>query len=263
MNLIIAAASGWGKSHTAQEKLEKNLPDVDFAAIFDHDDEYRGIVKAGLAKWYIAGPNEVDIPVDEWVRIFLTNKKLVIARYLIDSDEWRTIIAKIYLAFNRIYQYAGGKFKFLFAIDEAHDAAPQETAFPEEIGKIAVAGRGEMMSTIWITQRLAMLDKDIVGQCNARYLGGFQEKNDLDALPVGYPKEVHNTEVEVVPNLPDELKTPDGEPIPLRKWADESGKPIGSEWIYSNDLGERRRDDRRQTNMSTTHYGFAGYRLDI
>ncbi|MDZ7850072.1 MAG: hypothetical protein U5K70_04400 [Halodesulfurarchaeum sp.] len=42
MRQLIAAQSGWGKSDVGQATVEDNLDDVEYAAILDYNDEFRG-----------------------------------------------------------------------------------------------------------------------------------------------------------------------------------------------------------------------------
>ena len=263
MNLGIVAQSGWGKSHTTQEKIEKNLPNVDLGIIFDHDDEYRGLVKAGFANWSIAGPKEIAHSVDYWVNFILSNKKVVMARYMLSDNEWRHIIGMIGKAFRRIYEQSTKLLKVMIVIDEAHTVAPQDSSYPDSITDIATAGRGEGVSTIWITQRIAKLCKDIVSQFNAIYAGGFTNKNDLDALPIEYPQIVHNPlYLDEIKSLPSELHSNEG-PFSLRKLTDNEERVIGQEFIFSDETGKRWRELRKGNNMKSTHYGSQGWRLDV
>lgn len=261
MNLLIAAQSGWGKSHTAQEKLERNIPDVDIVAVLDYDDEYRGLVKSGLCRWHPAGPEEAGKGDEFWFKQLVQNKKLVIPSYQLKRGQWRRVVANVGKAMRRIYQQTQSKYKMLICIDEAHTVAPQRASYPDAIDDIATAGRGEMMSGIWITQRMAKLNNTINTQCHAVYAGGFTDDSDYEKLSVSYPNEVHNPKARNVPPLPEELQV-DGQNVPLRKW-EEGGSIVGSEWIYSDDHGRVRRDDRRNVDMQTTHYGNQGYRLEI
>lgn len=264
MNLLIAAQSGYGKSYLAQAKTEGNLPDADYFVCLDYDDEYRGLVEYfDDVKWHPLGPKELAVGPNEWADRLEEQPKLVMPRYMVDGDEWRHIAAQIGMACRLIYERTEGSETVLLLIDEAHAVAPQEQGYPEAIDKIAVAGRGEMMSCIWVTQRLAMLSKNVTGQCTARYLGGFMDQNDLNSLTVEYPEHLHNPTVKHVPSCPEQLRTPDGEPLPVRKWTDDEGNVVGSEWIYSDDSGEWRRESTRDMDMKTTHYGKQGYKLKL
>lgn len=264
MNLSIVAQSGWGKSHTAQEKAEMNLPRADFGVVLDRDDEYRGLVLGGFARWAVAGPDELSMTVEDWVRVIRRNKKIVLASYHLDGEQWRSVVAKVGMATRRLYEQIQQKVKLFLLIDEAHEVAPQDKGFPDPIAKIATMGRGEGVSTIWVTQRPAQVDKEVLGQCTAQYAGGFAEKNDLDAISIStYPVEVHDWRVERVPGLPGEICTSEGEPLSLRKFVDEQGEVVGSEWIYSDDTGELWRETRDGSRMTTTHYGNSGWRLAV
>lgn len=264
MNLGIYAQSGWGKGYVTQAKIEKNLGGVDFCVVCDPKDEYRGLVADGPCAWHPAGPAEQNYSVSTWATIIKSNPFVVIPAYDRTPEQWRQTVARIGEACRKIYADTGGDGKILLVIDEAHEVAPQDEGYPEAISQIAVRGRGEMISSIWITQRTAKLDKDIVSQCMARYAGGFQEPNDRDALGIdGYPREVHNPNAEFVPNLPEPLQTDSGESIPVRKFTDSAGNVTGSEWIYSDETGTIRRENSANYAPKITHYGKQGFRLNL
>ena len=94
-------------------------------------------------------------------------------------------------------------------------------------------------------------------------LGGFQSYNDLEKLGhhIGYPKEVHKVNSGEVHGLPDDLHA-DAGPIPVRKFT-QAGKTVGSEWVYSDDDGNRRRINTKDLSMTSTHYGPDGLSLSI
>jgi hypothetical protein len=146
--------------------------------------------------------------------------------------------------------------------DEAHVVAPQRGSYPDAIKKAAKVGRGEGLSTLWITQELQDIDNRIIGMWTDTILGGFKTESALDKLPIEYPQEVHNLNIPPsrCPTLPDELRV-DGESIPLRLFEDDHGSTIGSEWVYSRDGGEIERVDTRDVDMQSTHYGSEGHSL--
>lgn len=264
MNLLIAAQSGFGKSYLAQAKTEKNIEDVEFFIALDYDDEYRGLVEGfDDVKWHPIGPKEIAVSPREWAQRLEKCPKMVMPRYMIADDEWRRVCGALARALRVLNQQREQKARILALIDEAHGVAPQEQGYPESIKKLAVDGRGENMSCIWVTQRLAMLSKNITSQCTARYLGGFMDSNDLDALTVEYPDELHNPTITNVRHCPEDLMAEDGWTGPVRKWTDEQGNLIGSEWIYSDDSGDLWRESTHDLTMRTTHYGEQGYTLDL
>lgn len=263
MNLLLAAMSGWGKSYLAQSKAEKNIPGTDYFVALDYDDEYRGLVEHFPdVRWFPVGPKEKNKSAKWWLTFFQSTPKVVLPRYMLTDTEWREISGRIAQGLRYLHEVESPPPKILVVIDEAHAVAPQQTKYPESIGKLAVAGRGENVSTIWVTQRLAMLDKDIVSQCHAQYIGGWIDPNDLKAISVEYPNDAHNPKMSVVPGLPPELKVKGQGLIPVRQFT-EGDNLIGSEWIFSDERGSLRREDSRTLKMQSKHYAPQGYRLAL
>lgn len=257
-HLLLAAISGFGKSLQAQAWMEKNLPKFDHAAILDYKDEYRGLVKEGYASYLVVGEKEAELSVDAWKQFFRDNGRVVLKRN-VGVDLWRQVADRIALA---LQELEGTGF---FAFDEGRFIASQRKGTPENVLEIATTGRGEGVSSMVMVQRLQQLDEEYLSQCNEKLLGGFTSDKDRKKLEVEYPEEVHNPESrERIHDLPEELHADDG-PVPVRRWTDEEGRTIGSEWIYSNDQGERKRIDTTglPDQMETTHYGPEGEHLDM
>lgn len=87
-------------------------------------------------------------------------------------------------------------------------------------------------------------------------LGGFRDVNDLRRIEaVEYPPEVHQSISTRVDGraVPHELLV-DGEPLTLRRFEDEEGHTIGSEWVYA-DYTTLKRIDSREWELQSTHYG--------
>ncbi|MCU4926657.1 ATP-binding protein [Halobacteria archaeon AArc-dxtr1] len=265
--VLLGAKSGWGKSFNTQLWLEKNLPEQDYAAVLDYKDEYRGLVNGvapskpatDLAGWYIAGPNEAALSPAQWAAVLERLERIVIPRYRIDGDDWRDVVGAVCAACRRLYE-DHPEARILTAIDEAHIAAPQRGKYPEATKKAATTGRGEGLSSIWITQRLSELDETIIAQCDEQILGGFSSEADLGKISVDYPADVHDTRASRTPSLPPEIQA-DGENIPLRKFTDDAGDTVGSEWVRSNDAGLLERVDTGDVVMHSTHYGTEGQTL--
>ena len=252
-NLLIAAESGWGKSWYSQAWIEENIPEYDRSLILDFKDEYRGLVKADLARHWIAGPAERDEwDVGTWRSVLEDNPRLVVARYdALEEEGWRELCAAAIAAARRADGSA------LVAVDEAHFVAPQRGAYPAPIKGLATTGRGEGVASLWISQRLAELDETVVAQCQGRVLGGFGSNQDLDKIaPVcPYPVDLHDPREDTVHGVPEDLGGP--ETPPVRKFDGEDGID-GSEWIYSDTSGERWRIDTQEIDLESTHYGKPG-----
>lgn len=254
MNQLFAAQSGWGKGWTCQAYTETNTEEYDHVAVLDYKDEYRGLVKAGFAKHWIAGPKERGWTADAWRSLLESNPKVVIARHGLTEDHWSEVCAKIAKAARSL----AGANSVLVVVDEAHFVAPQGGKLDPALKGLATTGRGENCSSMWVTQRLQELHETVIAQCQSRMLGGFQSDRDLRKIDVEYPREVHRPGASELPYLPDALHAPDAGPVPLRKFEDDHGDTVGSEWIYSDDSGTLERIDTRQVRMESTHYGRQG-----
>lgn len=257
MNLLLAAISGWGKSHHTQAILEESLKggEYDHAAILDFCDEYRGLVKAGFAKHLIVGPREAEWSPATWREVFQQEPYLVLARLdELAVETWRETCARIIQGVRRLDSP-------LVAIDEAHFVAPQRAKLLDPIKELATTGRGAGASALWISQRLSELDETPIAQCQSRMLGAFRSDSDLNKLKgsLEYPVDAHKPGgVPVTGNFPDQLLTNEGQ-ISVRKWED----PPGSEWFYSTDSGKLERVSTRGLEMDSTHYGQAGNDLEL
>lgn len=267
-SLFVGAKSGWGKSFQGQAYLDTNMRGDRFDAVvvLDYKDEFRGLVKEGLARHYGAGPHELaGWGPSEWETLIQTNGHLVIARVsTLDDDGWQGICADIARAVRRI------DLATLTAVDEAHVPVPEGEKVPKALTNLAKVGRGEQASSIWMDQRLADVSKKVVGETSAQLFGGFGEKNALNDIARavdGYPVEIHKPTADRIPGLPEELwaTAVDGDepaPIPVRKFEDAASNTIGSEWIYSDDQGNMERRDTRGLSMQSTHYSPQGVAIE-
>jgi len=261
-----AAKSGWGKSWHLQAWIERNAPRYDYFVCLDYADEYRGLVKSGLAVHYIVGPNEAAaFGVEEWTIILRENPHLILARHELGPETWREDVAAPVIQAARRLAQSSGSASSLTVIDEAHWVAPQSGALPDVVKGMATTGRGEGSSSLWATQRPAEFNETMLGNMMFQILGGFTSSADMDKVRriAEYPADVHNPQKTTLPALPDALQV-DGESIPLRRFTEGGGEDehtIGSEWVYSDDSGDLRRIDTRNIQMDATHYGAEGMKL--
>ncbi|EMA57156.1 hypothetical protein [Halorubrum lipolyticum] len=272
MHMLVSAVSGWGKGWLAHALAEKNIKGDTFdrVVVLDTSDEFRGLVSKetgpGLATHWFAGPRERDhFGPDVWGNMIDRNEAVVVGRH-VDKDDWQEVSRDVILACRQ------SDHDVLIVIDEAHGIAPEGEGYPDEIKDLATDGRtegGSATSSIWVTQRLAQLCKKVVGNCTARFLGGYQSGNDLNAVKdvLEYPKEAHNTGGQEVPNLPAKLHAPDDGAISVRKWVEEGpdGEPqtVNSEWIYSDDSGKIERVESNQYEPECDHVGAEGKRIEV
>lgn len=255
MHRFIGAKTGWGKSWYSQQIMAANAPEYPVFVVLDYKDEYRGLVKANLANWLALGPSEAAYGAAEWRQILADNPRLVVARHRLDAAEWREAVAPLVQAARSIGQDAGGAF---LAIEEAHRVAPQSAGTPDAISGLATTGRGEQASSLWTTQRPALIEETILAQADERLLGAFTSDRDLSKIAdvVDYPVNAHNP-LAALDRLPEPIRAADAGAVPVRKF-ESGGSTEGSEWIYSNDAGDLDRRDTRQVEGKTEHHGPEG-----
>lgn len=259
MNLVLLGKPGWGKSYMAQCVLEKNLRDYAHSVTFDQCDEFRGLVKVGLAKHMIVSQQEVGLSVATWRRILQANPHIIIAKVeSLPIETWKQVVATVSEAARGLDR------EQLLTYEEAHFLAPQRGKTPKPIEHVATTGRGGGTSSIWITQRPSKLEETILSCAMSRYIGGFESDADLGKIDgiTEYPTDIHNPQSGAVTGVAPELDTDDRDNC-LSKFTDDEGNTIGSEWVYSDDDGNRSRVDSRKVTMESTHYGQQGKGLEI
>lgn len=262
---LLAAKSGWGKSWFAQLYIEHNIENVDYALVLDYCDEYQGIADAGMAKWMGVGDQEADVSTAGWRGLLEDNEKLILARKGLLQEEWREVCANAIKAARDLAD-ADSETTVLIVIDESHFVAQQQGAYPDVIKGVSTTGRGEGVSSIWVTQRPAELDKTIIGNMMMFILGGFGYEGDRNQIEgyIGYNVDAHDPSLSHVSGLPEALHV-DGKPIPLRKFTEGEGDDehlVGSEFIRSDDAGNFERVDTREKSMQTTHHGNEGHNIE-
>jgi len=259
VNGALLAKSGWGKSWMTQALLERNIPEYQATVVMDMKDEYRGLVKAGLLNHLIVGPHEAQWSVQEWVDVLERNPKVVLAKLdTMGLDTWLEVCNRVAGAVRTLQRTQ------FVVIEEAHFVAPQTGAIPPEIEHLATTGRGEGTSTVVVSQRPAKVDETVLAQCMFRLIGGFESDRDLKKVEgiTEYPVDLHNPQAGEVSGVPEELQPDDagagGLAPSLRKFENDQGNTIGSEWVYSDDSGNRKRVDSRYRRMESTHHGQDG-----
>jgi hypothetical protein len=251
---LIAAQSGWGKSYAGQATIENNLDEVAYSAVMDYKDEFRGLVKSGVASYVGVGVQEAALGADAWAKILANNGHVVLAR-AVEPDTWRQVVAKVAKAVRSLDGQG------LVAIDEAHSVANQSAKLLRPIKLLATTGRGGL-SSIWITQRLQELHNTVIAQTNASLYGGFKDSSDRGRLGVEYNEEVHNPLASApIRGLPEELEHLEDGAVPLQK-REENGQVLGSEWIYSDDSGAMERKDSGEIDMESPHFGGSDHKLE-
>ncbi|WP_418283904.1 ATP-binding protein [Halorubrum sp. DTA46] len=272
MHMLVSAVSGWGKGWLAHALTEKNIKGdtYDRVVVLDTSDEFRGLVSKetgpGLAAHWFAGPRERDhFDADTWGDMIDRNEALVVGRH-VSKDDWQQVARDVILACRQ------SDHDVLIVIDEAHGVAPQSEGYPTEIKELATDGRsegGSATSSIWVTQRLAQIDKNVTGNCTAFMLGGYRDTNTLNSIKdmLEYPKELHNTGGQPVTGLSESLHAEDEGAVSVRKWVEElpngETQTVNSEWIYSDDSGDVNRIQSSDYGPECEHVGAEGKRIEV
>lgn len=265
MHLALASATGTGKSYTAQAVVEDNLDDYEAFVGLDYKGEFRGLVKHGLARHWIAGTKERDeFTIAHWRALLEQNPRLIIERHdLLSDEDWRTVVNRVIAAERRLDRSA------LFVFEEAHTVAPQQGELLENIRWMAQTGRGAKKSAIWVTQKLSEIDKVVISMATAWMIGGFQEENDLKKLrgSLDYNVDVHKLGGQQVQGLREDLHALDDGAVSVRvfreKDANGEAKTVGSEWVYSDDEGTVERLNTREWEPEAPHYGAEGKKIKV
>jgi hypothetical protein len=248
---LIAAMTGHGKSYYATAHIEANYQKYPVTVVFDHKGEYTGLVEAGWMNDCAVDTVGENWNPHDWADYLISYPKTVIIRDGQDNDTWKQVVGNAVAAARELAQQTEGAF---IVLDEAHLVAPEQGSYPSAISGLSTTGRGEGASSLWVTQRPALLDTTPISQADEQLFGAFVDDNDLGKVGrnVGYPEEVHDPRLDRVPGLPNDLHADEG-PIPVRQF-----DPVGSEWIYSDTSGERERRDTRGIGLQTEHAGPEG-----
>ncbi|WP_256299922.1 hypothetical protein [Haloarchaeobius salinus] len=248
MNLAFAAVTGWGKTYVSHSYIEENADDYDVTVVLDYKDEYSGLVESGYLKRMTAPSGTENVTPEQWRDIVAGEKGLQVVRAGLTDEQWQELLANLILALEAM------DISVFLVLDEAHRFAPQRGNYPDVIDTLATTYHGDGFGVVWLFQRFAKIDKDVLSCCTASMLGGFRSTQDIEQLDtVEYPTDVHKKDRDRVPGLPDELCV-DGEPLALQRFTDDEGHTVGSEWIYTD--GETlERLDSRDFEMESEHYG--------
>lgn len=273
MHLLVSAASGWGKGYLAQVLAERNIRGdrYDRVVVLDTSDEFRGLCSKdhgpGYAKQWSATQRERDaFGADEWRQLVEANEALVVGRGVSKGDWREEVVPDVILGCRE------SDMDVLIVIDEAHGVAPQDQGYPTVTKELTTDGRtegGAATSSMWLTQRLAQTDKNVTGNCTARFLGGYEDVSTLnsikDVLP--YRKDLHASGGQPVNVQNDDLLGADGEAVSVRKWTEPGpdGEPqtVNSEWIYTDETGKIARKESNDYNPRCDHVGASGKRIDV
>jgi len=182
--IAILGIRGSGKSNTAgvifEELLQHNYP----LSIVDIEGEYFGLKEK--YEVLVVGTGEgVEIEIDahcagEIAQLSMEQNVPVVLDLSGFMSEERTELLKAYLS--SVWNLAGRLRKpYIIGIEEAHEFIPQgvKNELKEMIARIALRGRKRGLGGIFVSQRSAKVDKDVLSQAGMLFLHRVVHEVDM------------------------------------------------------------------------------------
>ncbi len=180
----VIGMSGSGKSHLVgvicEELAEKGLPFI----IIDPEGEYFSLKEKYETIW-ASNSKKADIPLrieilDRLVEEALKRK----ARVIIDTSESSDEFEIVSYLLKKVYgMETEMRVPVTLIVEEADRFVPQSGGDSiEALYEISRRGRKRGIGLIVVTQRPAMVDKNVLSQCNNQFIGKLRSENDLKAV---------------------------------------------------------------------------------
>ncbi|MFW9924015.1 MAG: helicase HerA domain-containing protein [Candidatus Thorarchaeota archaeon] len=190
--IFITAMSGGGKSYAAKVFCEELISAGYPLIIIDPEGEY-----ASLREYYttiIVGGSFADIPltktiIDHTLETVYTSQKPIVAIYDLnllqpsDQQDFAVILQEKLFAVASEHRRP-----IFFLVEECQLVAPQiarkgqDTQSLDLSITIAKRGRKRGINSVWVTQRPASVNKDVITQCNLWFFGRVIHETDLAQL---------------------------------------------------------------------------------
>ncbi len=184
---LLQGASGSGKSNGARLLLEASFDRFQHLVI-DVEDEFHTLRTADRG-YAIIGGDSGDAPLtikQDAGELALTLLKVGVSTVLQIGD-WTLEEKRVFIG-----QFVAGMMRAksdlwhptIVMLDEAHLWIPQQgvVASSEAVTHLATAGRKRGFSAIFATQRLSLINKDVLGQCENKFLGRIEQSADRRAV---------------------------------------------------------------------------------
>ena len=172
---LVVSKSGGGKSYTVRVIIEDGLKLGGTFVVFDPQEAYKNLPDFD----YVNADDVTNVKAFGQL-IALTNKNIVISTKGMTEEKANTFM-RVFLTQYRRYAQKGIK---TIVIDELHKFAPegQQTASKSIVRGMSQEDRSDGTGFIGVSQRVARVDKTIVGQANNRFIGQLDENNDVNAV---------------------------------------------------------------------------------
>lgn len=180
----IIGQSGSGKSYLVSvicEELASN--DLGFV-LLDTEGEYHGLSKFDNIRLIKETEEVEDISADEEniKRIIQDSQKIILDVSESDKNTVNEFLTGIYSVTTELFK-ANKPTPFLLIIEEADIYIPQKrTGGLEILQTISRRGRKRGLGILLATQRPALVNKNVLSQCNNVFIGKLMLKNDLDSV---------------------------------------------------------------------------------
>ena len=180
----IIGQSGSGKSYLVSvmcEELASN--DLGFV-LLDTEGEYHGLSKFGNIRLIKETEEVEDISADEEniKRIIQESQKIILDVSESDKNTVNEFLTGIYSVTTELFK-ENKSTPFLLIIEEADIYIPQKrTGGLEILQTISRRGRKRGLGILLATQRPALVNKNVLSQCNNVFIGKLMLKNDLDSV---------------------------------------------------------------------------------
>jgi hypothetical protein len=180
----IIGQSGSGKSYLVSvicEELASN--DLGFV-LLDTEGEYHGLSKFDSIRLIKETEEVEDISADEEniKRIIKDSQKIILDVSESDKNTVNEFLTGIYSVTTELFK-ENKSTPFLLIIEEADIYIPQKrTGGLEILQTISRRGRKRGLGILLATQRPALVNKNVLSQCNNVFIGKLMLKNDLDSV---------------------------------------------------------------------------------
>ena len=180
----VIGQSGSGKSYLVSvicEELASN--DLGFM-LLDTEGEYHGLSKFDNIRLIKETEEVEDISADEEYikKIIMDSQRIILDVSESDKNTVNEFLTGIYSVTTELFK-ENKQTPFLLIIEEADIYIPQKrTGGLEILQTISRRGRKRGLGILLATQRPALVNKNVLSQCNNVFIGKLMLKNDLDSV---------------------------------------------------------------------------------
>ena len=196
----IIGMSGSGKSHLVgvlcEELSENRLPFI----IIDPEGEYFSLKERYNIVW-ASNSKESDVPLDiDMIEGLIKETVKRMGRLIIDTSESSDEFEVVSRVMDTLYKIETElRIPTILIVEEADRFAPQSGGDSvSALYEISRRGRKRGIGMVVVTQRPAMVDKNILSQCGNQLIGRLRTENDLKAVKMFFST---SEEKNALPNL--------------------------------------------------------------